>query len=197
MAQTRPSKIVVPTNSDPYSLTADLAKMADTTNALIPVANTAARDALAATYPGGVLPIPTQVFLQDSGGNETWNGTTWLGTAVYTPISPTGYTTTGSVTVESRGTRKRVTVDITITRSGADFVVSAGTAFSGFGQIIPNTALGTANPKYLVVLMSGAGMNGSTGATLNPADGTMGIRGFSAYTWVTGGLFTVNCSYYI
>lgn len=197
MSQTRPNGTVVPINSDEYNLTPDLAKMADSANTLVPVANVTARNALPALYPGGALPIPTQVFLQDSGGTEIWDGTRWLGTEVPTPLAPTGYSASGSVTVESKGTRKRVTVDITITRTGADFTVSAGAGFSGFGQIIPSAALGTANPKYLVVLMSGAGMNGSTGVTLNPVDGTMGIRGLSAYTWVTGGLFTVNCSYYI
>ncbi|MFE4229120.1 hypothetical protein ACFRJ8_14670 [Arthrobacter sp. NPDC056886] len=51
MPQTRPNGTVVPINSDDYSLTSDLAKMADTTHVAVPVANKAARDALT-TYPG-------------------------------------------------------------------------------------------------------------------------------------------------
>lgn len=72
MTQTRQNGIVVPTNSDPYNLTADLAKAADSTNVLIPVTSQAVRDALT-KHPG-----LTVVRLDLTGTPlETWDGSAW------------------------------------------------------------------------------------------------------------------------
>lgn len=46
MPQTRQNGAIVPVGSDPYALTEDLPKFADSLNVLIPVANQAERDAL-------------------------------------------------------------------------------------------------------------------------------------------------------
>ncbi|MFB8368592.1 hypothetical protein ACFC25_04420 [Pseudarthrobacter sp. NPDC055928] len=67
----------VPTNSDPYELTSDLAKMALSLNLPIPVDNAAQRDGLAALA-GGTLKIGTTVLRKDqSMFTEKWDGTSW------------------------------------------------------------------------------------------------------------------------
>ena len=81
MTQTRPNGITVPTNSDPYNITADLATMADSTNVVVLVANLAARDALT-KYAGltvSRLDLPGAPL-------ETYGGTKW-------PISNVPWTT--------------------------------------------------------------------------------------------------------
>jgi hypothetical protein len=68
----------VPTNSDAYDLTADLAKICLSLNIPIPVNNQAARDGLAALA-GGTLPVGTMVLRKDqSMFIESWNGTKWV-----------------------------------------------------------------------------------------------------------------------
>lgn len=72
MTQIRPNGIKVPTNSDAYNLTADLAIMADSINTPVAVANQAARDGLP-KYPGltvSRLDLP-------GAPSETWDGNKW------------------------------------------------------------------------------------------------------------------------
>lgn len=77
MAQTLANKAWVPTNSDPYKLTADLAKTALSINAPIPVASQTERDGLAAAF-GGTVPTGTMVLRTDqSMFIEKWNGSAW------------------------------------------------------------------------------------------------------------------------
>lgn len=73
--QTLQNGIVVPTNSDPYSLTADLAVMGAKSNVIIPVSTTAQRDDLTAKFVG-----MTVRRLDLGGALQWWNGTDWTGT---------------------------------------------------------------------------------------------------------------------
>jgi len=71
--QTLQNGIEVPTNSDTYKLTEDLAKMGDTSNVAIPVQNKDARDALDGKFPGMIvcrLDLPNAPL-------ETYDGTDW------------------------------------------------------------------------------------------------------------------------
>ena len=78
MTQTRPNGIVVPVASDDYNPPQDMADMADSTNTILNIADEAARDSLAATFPGGVLPVPTVISRADLGGDlEIWTGSQW------------------------------------------------------------------------------------------------------------------------
>ena len=71
--QTLPNNVVVPTNSDPYNLTADLAVMGNTTNVIIPVFSQIERDAI----PN--LTFGTTVRRMDKAGRtEYWTGSQWL-----------------------------------------------------------------------------------------------------------------------
>lgn len=73
--QTLQNGIVVPTNSDPYNPTADLATMGLKSNVIIPVTTQAQRDALTGKFNG------MTVRRIDLGGDlQWWNGTIWVGT---------------------------------------------------------------------------------------------------------------------
>ena len=73
--QTLANGIKVPTNSDPYNLTGDLATMGDTTAVVIPVATQAARDAIPGKFVG-----MTVRRIDLGGALQWWNGTSWTGT---------------------------------------------------------------------------------------------------------------------
>jgi hypothetical protein len=76
--QTLQNGIEVPTNSDTYKLTQDLANMGVKANVVIPVASKEVRDALTAKYPGMV------VSRTDITGAplERWDGAKWSATDV-------------------------------------------------------------------------------------------------------------------
>lgn len=77
MGQTLPNGGWVPTNSDAYQLTADMARAITSLNVPIAVSSQAQRDGLAALF-GGTLPVGTMVLRTDqSMFVEKWNGTKW------------------------------------------------------------------------------------------------------------------------
>ena len=103
--QTLQNKIVVPTNSDEYNLTADLASMGNSANVRIVVANAAARDALVKT-------VGMSVYRLDTARQEDWNGSRWAvpatterGRDYTTPstIAGVAYATVASTTFTSLG----------------------------------------------------------------------------------------------
>lgn len=71
MPQQRATGIQTPINSDAYNLTADLAKMADTTNVGVKCNGTAERDALVKFQGLRVRRTDRDNLIQE------WNGTTW------------------------------------------------------------------------------------------------------------------------
>jgi len=119
-------------------------------------------------------------------------------TSSYAPLPVTGYSLTGSIDIEPAGAKRRVTVDLNVTRTGA-----AGTIpkddYASFGAVIPSAARGTAKPKYLpVTVLGGSGNVYCPGtAFLNTETGVLQIRGQNTFTWPTGALFSLNLSYYI
>lgn len=72
MTQKRPNGAKVPTNSDEYNLTQDLATMADSLNVLVAVANQDARDALPKTVGLAVIRLD-----QTGLPIEIWDGSAW------------------------------------------------------------------------------------------------------------------------
>jgi hypothetical protein len=76
MTQTLKNKVVVPTNSDEYDLTADLATAFLGANVVIPIASSAERTTL---QTAGVM-TGQCIIRTDLPGQpiETWNGTKWL-----------------------------------------------------------------------------------------------------------------------
>lgn len=103
--QTLQNGIVVPTNSDEYDLTADLATMGATTNSVITVADATARDALTKT-------AGMHVYRTDVACVEVWNGARWAvpatterGHDYTTPstIADIAYATVAAVTFRTLG----------------------------------------------------------------------------------------------
>ena len=81
--QTLQNGIQVPTNSDPYNITADLATMGRTANVIIPVTSQEQRDGLPSLFVG-----MTVRRLDFRGTLEWWNGSAWVSErgVAYTPI---------------------------------------------------------------------------------------------------------------
>lgn len=86
MPTTSPEKIVTPTADDAYALTADLRRMMDSARTIVPVANSAERNAVAAALVAAGTPPTTErplyVDRMDAPGGytieRTTNGTTWF-----------------------------------------------------------------------------------------------------------------------
>lgn len=115
----------------------------------------------------------------------------------YGAVSPTGYKTTGNTTLESVSDKMRLTVDLTIQRTGGDLLVSQS-AFSGFGQVLATAVLGDSPVKYVPISVSGGGNNNTATLAVDPATGVFSIRGVGGtLTLKKGSLFTVNLSYFI
>jgi len=195
MPQTRDNGIVVPVNSDEYNLTTDLATMADTSGVVTVVSNATARNALT-KFEG------RQVWRIDTAQIESVVGGVWRdGTRDYAPLSPTGWSASGTITVTPEGTKKRVVADLVITRTGGDFVLST-TSWNVLGtdeSVVPAAARGTSPVKYLsapVVNVGGGAATYSANVTYNPT-GAVSIRAISSFTLTTGAFFTINVAYYI
>lgn len=98
-----PNKTTVPINADAWNLTADLFKLAMTSNNPIPVASQTERDGLAALFTAQsmTMPIGTQCIRNDlpMSPTQTWDGTQWNGARAYTLATLTAnalYTPRGS-----------------------------------------------------------------------------------------------------
>lgn len=72
------TKATVPVGSDGWNPTGHMKQLSETTRSVILVANQQERDALASTFPGGVLPVPTLISRADLGYRfERWDGAVW------------------------------------------------------------------------------------------------------------------------
>jgi len=195
MPQTRENGIQAPINSDAYNLTADLAKMADTSNVVTVVSGQTARNAL--TKFEGRL-----VWRTDKSQIEAVVGGAWRdGTRDYSPLSPTGWSASGTISVTPEGPKRKVIADLVITRTGGDFVLSTS-SWSVLGtdeSVVPSAAQGTSPVKYLsapVVNVGGGAATYNANVTYNPT-GAVSIRAVSSFTLTTGSFFTINVAYYI
>lgn len=121
---------------------------------------------------------------------------------ILAPLGVTGYSLSGDIAVEPAGSKKRVTVNINVTRTGAAGSIPSGPDWANFGPVIPTGARGDAGPDYLPVSVIGgatstAVTNAHATVVLNPVSGVMQIRGVSTFTWNTGALFSLSTTYYI
>ena len=150
---------------------------------------------------GTRLNINGQDWIRRVGANDTPE---WYGPdepTIYAPLPVSGYSLTGDIAVEPAGSKKRVTVDINVTRTGA-----AGTIpkddWASFGAVIPTGARGDADPDYLPASVIGgststATTNAHATVFLNPSNGLLQIRGVGTFTWNTGALCSISTTYYI
>lgn len=73
------NKATVPTGSDGWKITDHIKQAIETARTVVPVANKAERDGLAALFPGGVIPVGTTVCRLDRKSSlEPWNGSNWV-----------------------------------------------------------------------------------------------------------------------
>lgn len=79
-AQT-PTKVTVMAGSDQWKLVEHIRGTFLTARTVIPVADRAERDGLAALFPNNTLPIGTTVFLTDIARLQVWDGNKWGGPA--------------------------------------------------------------------------------------------------------------------
>jgi hypothetical protein len=159
-----------------------------------------AKDVLAKSYldiVGASVYIGGMVWRYIPGANDVPEWVASGEVTTYAPIAVTGYSITGDISVEQVGAKKRVTVDLNVTRTGAGIVI--GTSFSGFGPVLPTAVRGSSDPKYLPISMSGGTGDVNKHATiyLYPVSGAMSIRSQADFTMPTNALFSVNCVYYI
>ena len=192
MPQTRDNGIVVPINSDAYNLTADLATMADTAKVVTIVSGATARNAL--TKFEGRL-----VYRTDKSQIESVVGGVWRdGTRDYAPLSPTGWSSSGTITVTPEGPKRKIIADLVITRTGGAFVLD-NASWNVLGtdeSVVPATAAGSSPVKYLSAPMVGGAANYNVNVAYNPT-GAVSIRAVSSFTLTTGMFFTINVAYYI
>jgi hypothetical protein len=156
--QTLDNGIEVPTNSDDYALTEDLANMGGKSNVVTIVADKTARNALT-KYEG------RPVYRLDISRVEVWNGARWAVTATtelghdYTsPLSIAGvdYATVATVNCESLGGKLKLSYTGVVenANSGANRTVDVQWLIDGapFGGVTYNSPLvtGFANPATSV-----------------------------------------------
>lgn len=147
--QTLPNGVDVPTNSDPYNLTDDLAGAFMDANTVVPVADAAARDAYRDSRPGKV----SIVVRTDITGLplEIWDGTTWqrysrsyakaAGTASI-GVVPSGSTTTALAQTFPAG-RFSVPPIVTVTTDQTRVsAVAADVTTTGFNLYMSNWTTG-------------------------------------------------------
>lgn len=195
MSSTRQNKAVTITNDEVYDLATHQARLADSLNVVIPVANVTERDSLA-KFDGMV------VCRRDLPGRplEQWDGAGWLPTPVQTGVyaSPaiTGFSITGNIIVEQMGAKKRVSVDLNLQRTGAGLSITD--PWVAIGAVIPSAGRGTAELKYAAIALTGGTNNNHATASVNPADGILSVRSIGAtFTWTTNAVCTLNFQYLI
>uniref|UniRef100_UPI003F49ACBF hypothetical protein n=1 Tax=Arthrobacter silvisoli TaxID=2291022 RepID=UPI003F49ACBF len=124
-----------PVGGDGWNLVPDMKKLAETLRVLIPAADQTARDALAAGFPGGVLPVPTMCFRLDLARAEVWDGIAWksFGAAIGSgPYAMAAGTSTFSVT----GTGGSLAVSFPAGRFTVPPIIVLGKAMSGAGKMV-------------------------------------------------------------
>ena len=153
--QTTWNKATVEAGTDPWNLVPDNKKALETAGLVFGVATNTERNALAASAPGGVLPVPTLVRNTATGQYESWNGTRWAQAA----RTELGHTTTGLggtlvatpawsdlliVTATSLGGEVCIAYDVTLTnansgahRGAAVRVTCDGTEIDAWALTVP------------------------------------------------------------
>lgn len=192
MPQIRDNGITVPVNSDDYNLTSDLAAMADSANVTTVVSGQTARNALT-KWEG------RPAWRVDKSQTEFVVGGAWRdGTRDYAPLSPTGWSASGTITVTPEGPKKKVIADLVLTRTGGAYVLASDSwgVLGTDDDVLPSAAKGTSPVKYLSIPMVGGSSSYSATAAYNPT-GKISIRSNTAFTLANGMFFTINVAYYI
>lgn len=161
----------------------------------------AARDETVLTYlkqPGTSININGAVWncYLDGNSNAVWGRSDLPANVRYEPLQPTGWKAQGDIIVESMQGRKRVTVDLLLTRTGGNF--SVPTAWITLATFLPTAVRYSNVPnKYLAVALSGGGNNNHATIYVDHRTGVIGMRAPEAFTFSTSAVISVNFVYYI
>jgi len=123
----------------------------------------------------------------------------WVATnepAIHAPVAATNWSATGDITVQPAGTKRQVTFDVTVKRTGPAFTLGSE-AWEFILPLVPDAVKKAAGVKYLPILITGGSNHILAAARLNP-NGALDIRSTSgSYLFTQNALFTLNLSYYI
>ena len=185
--------IEVPTNSDPYNLTADLAEMGDSINVIIPVVSKAARDALTKHIGLTVtrldlLGLPIQI----------WDGSKWGGPPrgqlaisqnTFTNVFGTTKNYLAEINVTAEPDRLiEVTAQVEAASNANGIHATYTINLGGASGTISGTALKATNKRYN---LSGLG-EGFNGFSVRQPSGAGGLLRFSLQGQVVVGSGTVT-----
>jgi hypothetical protein len=136
-------------------------------------------------------------WIRKVGTNDTPE---WVGlqeATLHTPVSASGWAVSGEITSQPAGSRRRVTIDVSVKRTGAAFTLGYE-AWEYLLPLIPEALRSTVPPvKYLPIVITGGGNHIEAAATVNP-NGSLTIRSVSGnYGFTTNALFTLNLTYFI
>lgn len=178
--------VQVPTNGDPYSLTADLATMGNSANVIVRAANAAARDALT-KYDG------LSVRRMDLTGRptETWDGSTWNRSPVITSGSPVNdgfWTMTGGLTKTVTNGPTQVTASFQMVRTTAAITVNTTDSTLIVG-VIPAGFRPAANNAFI------ASINTNTGGRYAEPQLVVNTGGSIVARSTSGGPITIDVGY--
>jgi len=139
-----------------------------------------------------------QDWVRKVGANDTPAWVEVNEPTVYAPVSSTGWTVTGDITTEPAGSKRRVTVNVSVKRTGAAFTLGYD-AWEFLMALIPEAVRSSVPPvQYVPIIITGGGNHINAAASVNP-NGSLTIRSVTAgsYGFTTNALFTINLTYFI
>jgi len=157
-----------------------------------------ANDPMVKTYldrVGTEVRVAGERWTYDLGANNVpqWNSDAPV---IHAPVAATNWSATGDITVQPAGTKRQVTFDVVVKRTGPAFTLDSG-AWEYIMPLIPAAIQKGAGAKYPPILITGGTNHILAAALVNP-NGGLSIRSTSgSYPFTTGALFTLNFSYYI
>jgi hypothetical protein len=115
----------------------------------------------------------------------------------YTPVTAEGWAVTGQIASEPAGSKRKITVDVTVKRTGPAFTLDDD-VWEASVPLIPTALRSTApDVKYLPIIITGGGNHIGAAAAVNP-NGAVTVRSTGgSYGFTTNALFTINLSYFI
>jgi len=194
--QTLENGVKVPTNGDPYQLTADLANAFKSANLTVPVANAAARDAL--TKFDGLAVRRLDVTGRPT---ETWDGSGWTRSAVMTsaPATPDSLWTINGAYLKTVVTGlAQVTATLQLIRTGPAMLINtADTVLTS--SIVPAGFRPSANAFFAGTVNTNAGVYNSAPQLVINTDGILVGRSTSGGSVSLGTSYTIfiSVSWYI
>jgi len=123
----------------------------------------------------------------------------WVATnepAIHAPVAATNWSATGDITAVPAGSKRQITYDVTVKRTGPAFTLGSE-AWEFILPLVPAAVQKAAGVKYIPILITGGNNHILASARLNP-NGALDIRSTSgSYLFTQNALFTLNLSYYI